>query len=588
MQDLSTFGRWAQDSWPMLVLVALVLLQAALIGALLLRRSRGRLQHSLDSSLRFERTLEHISRTLAGDDTNLEKSMRDALEHVAHQFGVERAFVHELGDGNRCLQPAFEWLAPGTTPPPREISADDFPVSFRLLEEGRMLRLDGETAHEEWKPLQTGGVRAFMVCPLRVTGSTVGTLTVSSRAWRPRWSTKHERRLQAFANVFANVLAHRRLRLTLHNSESFTRVVLAAYAGEVAIVDNAGVVVRANDAWQRAATSQFGPLVGASPGLSYEGTTHARVGSATASEAIASLLRSVLAGMHVEASADVEWERPDGRRWSQVRVQKLGRPEGGAVLSLVDVTARKRAEVQVQRHLHELAHLNMVAAVGELAASVAHELNQPLTAVLSNAQALRRMMTSRTGDPQMMIEIVEDIIAQDKRAGEVIQRIRRLLKKETVDWAPVDVNVVVQDIARMFSGQGTLAGVPITLELTPGLPLVQGDRVQLQQVFLNLVQNAVHAVRGARSKKLASICLSTRMDGNGLQVVVRDEGPGIPADLVDRIFEPFVTTKREGLGLGLSISRSIIDLHGGVIAAHNLPRGGAEFSVTLPLEKVSV
>jgi two-component system sensor kinase FixL len=254
-------------------------------------------------------------------------------------------------------------------------------------------------------------------------------------------------------------------------------------------------------------------------------------------------------------------------------------------MSHADITARKRAELQVQRHLHELAHLNMVAAVGQLAASVAHELNQPLTAALTNAQTLRRMMASGQS-PEHLTDIVDEIIAQDKRAGEVLHRIRRLLKKETIERSPVDVNALVVDITRMFAGDAEVAGVPVVLDLGVGLPPVRGDRVQLQQVVLNLVQNAVHAARTTDARNGNGVVVRTMLEPTAVRISVADAGPGIAPDVIDRIFEPFMTTKGEGLGLGLSISRSIVELHGGRIAVRNVPEGGAEFSVLLPMDAV--
>ena len=378
----------------------------------------------------------------------------------------------------------------------------------------------------------------------------------------------------------AILLARRRSRDVLEASETFNRAVLAAHTGEVAVIDHRGRVVAANDAWERAALEAGGPLAG----VLTRGVLEADGGAPGSGvrSPVASALRSVLCGDRADASVDVEWERADGHAWSEVRIRCLNRPEGGAVLACIDVTARKRAELQVREHLHELSHLNMVAAVGELAASLAHELNQPLTAVLSNAQALRRMLQAGDGQGQMAAEIVEDIIAQDKRAGEIILRIRRLLRKESVEWAPVDVNAMVSDVCHMFGGAPARPGRAIRLDLTPRLPALQGDRVQLQQVVLNLVQNALHAAADGAEPD-PRVVVKTDLDACGVRISVRDRGRGIPPDMLARVFEPFFSTKHEGLGLGLAISRSIVDLHRGTITAQNRETGGAEFVVCLPV-----
>jgi len=240
-------------------------------------------------------------------------------------------------------------------------------------------------------------------------------------------------------------------------------------------------------------------------------------------------------------------------------------------------------EAEAQRHLHEVAHVNTVSGVGELAAAVAHELNQPLTAVLSNAQAARRILAGASPSIADVREILDDIIEQDKRAGEVIQRIRRILKKERFDWAPVDLNDIVVDVVRLLGNQAALGGVKLTSSLDPRLPSVRGDRVQLQQVVLNLLLNAIQAA-STQDAGARVVSMITYRSGAAARLIVADSGPGIPLDSMTRIFDPFFTTKADGLGVGLSISRSIVEVHGGEISAANQASGGAEFVVTLPPE----
>ena len=242
-------------------------------------------------------------------------------------------------------------------------------------------------------------------------------------------------------------------------------------------------------------------------------------------------------------------------------------------------------DLEVMERLHELAHLNMVAALGELAASVAHELNQPLTAVLSNSQALRRMVDASAAGTEAH-EVLDDIIDQTRRASEVTRRMRTLLKKEPFGWTPVDVNAIVEDVTRIISHEATGRGVTVATDLMPGLPAARGDRVQLRQVLLNLVLNAMQAASGVGGR--ASVVVATKACAEGLQITVTDSGPGIAAGAEGRVFEPFFTTRADGLGMGLSISRSIVELHGGRIQARNLPAGGAEFALLLPAEGAAV
>ncbi len=242
-------------------------------------------------------------------------------------------------------------------------------------------------------------------------------------------------------------------------------------------------------------------------------------------------------------------------------------------------------DLEVMERLHELAHLNMAAALGELAASVAHELNQPLTAVLSNSQALRRMVDASAAGSEAH-EVLDDIIEQTRRASDVTRRMRTLLKKEPFAWTPVDVNAIVEDVTRIISHEATARGVTVATDLMPSLPAARGDRVQLRQVLLNLVLNAIQATSGVAGR--GRVVVATEACAEGLRLTVTDSGHGIAVGAEGRLFEPFFTTRPDGLGMGLSISRSIVELHGGRIQARNLPAGGAEFALLLPAEGVAV
>jgi signal transduction histidine kinase len=568
-------------------MAALVFLQAGVIAALLVqRRHQHGLQRSLDAALRFERALGQVSRRLADDEDTLEEAMADTLERVASQMGVDRAFVYELSPDGREVRLAFAWLAPGERPLPDAARLDEFMPLSSSLAEGQVVQIDRRTGDRRaWNHIRSLGAMGLLIAPLRAVGITVGVLGVSSLTREPEWTADHRQRLAAFAEILANILVHRRSERKLREFEAFNHTVLASHAGEVAVTDSRGVIVAANDAWTAAARASAGPLVLSAAGAVFGEGGDEGSGAVRARSQARAALRAVLESGRHDVCVEVDWDAPDGRAWSEFRVRRLDRSEGGAVMSHADITARKRAELQVQRHLHELAHLNMVAAVGQLAASVAHELNQPLTAALTNAQTLRRMMASGQS-PEHLTDIVDEIIAQDKRAGEVLHRIRRLLKKETIERSPVDVNALVVDITRMFAGDAEVAGVPVVLDLGVGLPPVRGDRVQLQQVVLNLVQNAVHAARTTDARNGNGVVVRTMLEPTAVRISVADAGPGIAPDVIDRIFEPFMTTKGEGLGLGLSISRSIVELHGGRIAVRNVPEGGAEFSVLLPMDAV--
>jgi PAS domain S-box-containing protein len=247
-----------------------------------------------------------------------------------------------------------------------------------------------------------------------------------------------------------------------------------------------------------------------------------------------------------------------------------------------DITEHRHAELETQRLNQELSHVARVTMMGELTSSLAHELNQPLTAILSNAQAAQRLLGDGEPDLEELREILADIVADDDRAGEIIQRLRTLLRKGELEFRDLDVNALVLDVVRLVRSDAIIKSISVTVDLAPDLPRVRADRVQIQQVILNLMINAIDAVmsRPAVGRKLL-IRTGAGTDG-AVNVAVRDSGPGIPPDKLERVFEPFFTTKANGMGMGLAIARSILHSHGGRLWAENAPGGGAAFTLALP------
>jgi two-component system sensor kinase FixL len=220
--------------------------------------------------------------------------------------------------------------------------------------------------------------------------------------------------------------------------------------------------------------------------------------------------------------------------------------------------------------------------LGELSGSLAHELNQPLTAILSNAQAASRMMAQGTDTPEEIQEILSDIIAEDKRAGEVIRRMRGLHKKGEVRAEPLDMAETAGEVVSLLHSDLLSRGVTVSTEFEKGLPRVQADRVQIVQVLLNLITNGCDAMDERSSEDRVLLLRAARQNGDLVQVSVSDNGSGIDPAELERMFEPFVTTKSTGLGLGLAVCRTIVGAHGGRIWATNNADRGAAFHFTLP------
>jgi len=247
-----------------------------------------------------------------------------------------------------------------------------------------------------------------------------------------------------------------------------------------------------------------------------------------------------------------------------------------------DVTERLKEEVEARQHRDELAHVTRVAMMGELTTSLAHEINQPLTAILSNAEAAQRFLSQASPDIGEVRQILEDIIRDDRRANDVVRKVRALVKKEKLRVETLDLNEVILAVVDLIQADSLLQGLSIATDLSPRVAAIHGDGIQLQQVILNLILNGAAAMRNSPSGHRKIIVRTAMLDGRAVKAFVKDFGTGIDENNIDRLFEPFYTTKPEGLGMGLSISQTIIKAHGGTMEAWNNPEGGATFAFTLP------
>jgi len=287
---------------------------------------------------------------------------------------------------------------------------------------------------------------------------------------------------------------------------------------------------------------------------------------------------------------DVEYRvvRPNGElrivhSQGDVTRDEAGRPRR-MFGTIQDITERKRTEEGLRDAQTELAHVNRVATMGQLSASIAHEVNQPVTAVLINANVAQHWLSTQTPDLDQARQALGRIVNNGQRAGEIIGRIRALIKKVAPQKDRVDINEAILEVIALTRSELVRSSVSLQAQLASDLPPVEGDRIQMQQVLLNLIINAVEAMRGV-SEGARELWIGSRTDASGgVLVEVRDTGPGVDPQSLDRLFEAFYTTKDSGMGMGLSICRSIIEAHGGrVWGTANLPRG-AVFQFTLPAQ----
>jgi C4-dicarboxylate-specific signal transduction histidine kinase len=277
---------------------------------------------------------------------------------------------------------------------------------------------------------------------------------------------------------------------------------------------------------------------------------------------------------------------PDGQvRWlaCQGRLELNGDDQPLRLQGVsLDITRRKLAELEAQAHRSEAAHLLRVASLGELSSALAHELKQPLTAILSNVQAAQLLLARDNFDLQQVREILGDIVADDKRAAEVIDRLHVLIKRREFQPQPLEANQLIRDVLQLMNHELAGRSVRVVTELTAGVLLIRGDRVQLQQVLLNLILNALDSMSQPMINDHTLTLRSSRIGGNLIQISVADTGHGVAPGDEETIFESYYTTKPGGLGLGLSLSRSILIAHGGHLRAENQGSGGATFHCTIP------
>ena len=352
-------------------------------------------------------------------------------------------------------------------------------------------------------------------------------------------------------------------------AEDRVRQVFEAAPNATIMIDGDRRIVVVNQQVERVFGYQREELVGAPIDTLIPGRLHARAADRPA-------VRTLGAG------GDLFGRRKDGSEVPvEVSLNVIHSADGlFVVASIIDISERQQAEAERQALRQELAHISRVVTMGELTAAIVHELGQPLTAILSNAQAGVRSIASGHFDVNELREILEDVVADDQRAGQVIRHLRSLFQKHPADYRPLVLNALVDDVVAVVSGDANLKRVAIVLDLAPELPAVFGDRIQLQQVLLNLIVNAFDAMANVTDRRRQVTVRTRALDGR-VRLEVADTGPGIAPDRLASIFKPFVTTTPGGMGMGLSVSHSIVRAHDGKLWAENGPGGGAVFHVEL-------
>jgi len=387
----------------------------------------------------------------------------------------------------------------------------------------------------------------------------------------PRFDTDHG--FQGYVGSAVDVTEVKAAQQSLVESLALRSAIVGSLYGRLAALDRRGVIIAVNDAWTQSLQERGGEARASGVGVNYvdvcrraasTGDLHAR--------AALDAIESVLAGRSERARVEYPCGRGSTTEWYAMIVEPLNHAEGGIVISHIDVTRRRRTEQDAQREREDLAHGLRVGTLGELATSLAHEINQPLAAIASNADAVRRMVEASPVDPDVP-EALRDIQDSAHRAALVIRRLRVLFKQEQSEPQPVDLTEAITEVVGLLHNDMERRRVRVHLSILPDPPRVLGDVIQLQQVLLNVFVNAGEAMGGAGHPRELRVEMTAREE-TVLSVAVSDTGPSVPVSELEHIFERFVTSKAEGLGMGLSISRSIIRAHGGRMwATRNTDRG---------------
>ncbi len=545
---------------------------------------RHRVETELARRLKYQNLVSNLSARFVNftpHDVDLE--IKKGLEQVGTFFELERCTFAEVHRGGNTYKTLHCWVKSGLFTPLSQDTHQFMPMLMERIRGGEpycfssLEEIPGNWIHEK-RFAQAEGIKAGLMVPLKVGGSFLGAFLIDFFTKEYDWPDEMVEELRFVGVIFANAIARRRADEELAGSEKRLRMITNALPLLIAYVGG--------DCRYRFNNKAYEQWYGIPTEQVYGKTMREVLGEEVYTRC-KPYVDEVLSGVPVNYSLEMKLRQDKEQRFVEASYLPHLSP-GGQVLgfySLVqDVTDRKRDEMELQRQRDELAHVTRVATLGEMSASMVHELNQPLAAILNNAQAAEIFLERDPPDLKEVREALKDIVSDDLRAGEVIRRLRAYVVKGDVKSEPIRVNKLVNDVLSLVRNDASLHKLKITTKLASKLPEAHGDPVQLQQVLINLVLNGGQAMSAMPSSGQLVISTSL-MDKDTIKISVSDGGPGIDGELAERIFDAFFTTKREGMGMGLSICRSIVNAHGGRIWMEPRAEGGSTFSFSLPIKE---
>jgi len=567
--------------------LSLIVVATTLMWLATLVEERRQTQHALAIRLEFEGLLSRLSSALVQQPSDeMPRALEKWLSRIGRVLGIDCVTVYSASSMT-SLARIYSWRDPRTHTDSAAIDAEHLSWARRSLQFQDAILIPGVSTSGERPADSEFDFRVGGAIPLAGAGQLLGALTFSS--FNEPGDGNLPANLWLVGEVLAPALRRQRSEDALRQSEVMKSAILHSLTAGVAVIDRGGCLLQYNAKWQQATggcdwmDGEIGEnLLDRSRAAGGRGSQLARdIEDGLAAVLEGSRDRFVVERM-ADCGADTTW-------WSLTAVP-LNRPEGGAVLIRADVTELRRAEMEAQRSRQQLAHVSRVSTVGEMTASLAHQLNQPLAAIMTNAQAAGRMLNTPAPDVDEVRAILQDIVRDDRRASDVIQRLRQLLRKGELDMTGVNLTTAIREVVDLVSTEAIIRNIAVSFDFAREPVFVTGDRVQLQQVILNLLHNAMEAMAEQQSST-RRIVIGSREDRDNdlVAIFVRDSGPGLRHGTEEAVFEPFYTTKSGGMGMGLSIVRSIVEAHGGSIHARNdVNDGGMIVEFRLPVNAAEV
>lgn len=544
--------------------------------------------------LRFVTLIAELSSQFVNlEPGEVDGAIQETQRRVCEILGLDLCTLWQWQGESRELLSMTHIHGVLAAPLPAQFDADDyFPWCRKEILAGRTIVVShpdalGPEATRDVESWRHFGAKSSVVFPLSTGGApSIGALAFSSTQVERDWPAALVERLQLVAQIFANALARKLADQALRNSE-----VRMATGAELAGIGYYEVDFTEPSCFIDERFHEIcGIAPGRQPGLQPLQEWMENLHPADRSR-ILEVRRELHEGRIERLSTEYRYMHPvEGQKWIHHVARVAKRDAAGHTLRsygvIRDITSRKLAEKEAQELRENLAHLARVNTLGALSGSLAHELNQPLGIILSNTQAAQELLAQDPPDLAEVQAILADIVAADRRAGEVIRRLREMLKRGEVSLCPILLNEIIDEVLHLTHSDLIGRGITVVRDLAADLPPIAGDRVQLQQLMLNLILNGADAMAGKESGT-RRLHFQTMLHEGRVHAGVRDEGVGLPAD-TDRLFQPFYTTKPHGLGLGLSICQAIVTAHHGRLWAEPHPDGGAVFRFELPIAASSV